>query len=48
MIFNDFDEYLFIPDIKLIDYIKLNPTFTSFGFKNILWNPMAHIWAINI
>jgi hypothetical protein len=35
MIFNDLDEYLFIPDIKLIDYIKLNPTFTSFGFKNV-------------
>lgn len=35
MIFNDLDEYLFIPDIKLIEYIKLNQTFTSFGFKNI-------------
>ena len=35
MIFNDLDEYLFIPNIKLINYIKLNPEIDSFGFKNI-------------
>tara|TARA_B100001094_G_scaffold171311_1_gene165655 strand:+ start:420 stop:1418 length:999 start_codon:yes stop_codon:yes gene_type:complete len=35
MIFNDLDEYLFIPNIKLIDYIKSKSNVTVFGFKNI-------------
>lgn len=35
MIFNDLDEYLFIPNIKLVDYIKLNTNINIFGFKNI-------------
>lgn len=35
MIFNDLDEYLFIQNVKLIDYIKLNTKFSSFGFKNV-------------
>ena len=36
MIFNDLDEYLFIPNIKLIDYIKSKSNVSIFGFKN-LW-----------
>jgi len=35
MIFNDLDEYLFIPNIKLVEYIKLNTNINVFGFKNI-------------
>jgi len=35
MIFNDLDEYLFIPDIKLVEYIRLNTNINIFGFKNI-------------
>lgn len=35
MIFNDLDEYLFIPDIKLVEYIKLNTNINIFGFRNI-------------
>ena len=35
MIFNDLDEYFFIPNIKLIDYIKSKSNVTVFGFKNI-------------
>ena len=35
MIFNDLDEYLFIPNNKLVKYIKLNTNINIFGFKNI-------------
>ena len=35
MIFNDLDEYLFIPKIKLVEYIKFNTNINVFGFKNI-------------
>ena len=38
MIFNDLDEYLFIPNIKLVEYIKLNTNINIFGFKNIWAN----------
>lgn len=34
MIFNDLDEYLFIPDIKLIDHINNNKQIDVFGFCN--------------
>lgn len=41
MIFNDLDEYLFIPNIKLVDYIKLNTNINIFMFKNI-WATTKH------
>lgn len=40
MIFNDLDEYLYIPDQKLIDFIKANPEIDTFGFHNI--------WSITV
>lgn len=39
MIFNDLDEYLFIPDIKLVEYIKLNTNKNIFVFENIWAKP---------
>lgn len=40
MIFNDLDEYLYIPDQKIIDFIKANPEIDTFGFHNI--------WSITV
>lgn len=34
MIFNDLDEYLFIPNVKLVNYIKNNTNIDMFGFCN--------------
>lgn len=38
MIFNDLDEYLFIPEKKIIDYIRENKEIDTFGFCNIWCN----------
>ena len=46
MIFCDLDEYLYIPNIKLIDYIKNNDNIDIFGFNN-LWCDVEQI-DINI